>query len=69
MPNDASKQQRHTAKAMLLLASGGGLTNGDVCCCWCMQNFQVFGYARSKMTDAEFRDMITSTLTCRVNAR
>uniref|UniRef100_A0A383VN43 Glucose-6-phosphate 1-dehydrogenase n=1 Tax=Tetradesmus obliquus TaxID=3088 RepID=A0A383VN43_TETOB len=33
------------------------------------ENFQVFGYARSKMTDAEFRDMITSTLTCRVNAR
>lgn len=40
-----------------------------VCCWFCEQNFQVFGYARSKMTDAEFREMITATLTCRVNAR
>jgi len=33
------------------------------------QDFQVFGYARSKMTDAEFRDVISSTLTCRIDAR
>lgn len=33
------------------------------------QDFQVFGYARSKMTDAEFREMIANTLTCRIDAR
>ncbi|KAF8072377.1 G6PD2 [Scenedesmus sp. PABB004] len=33
------------------------------------QDFQVFGYARSKMSDAEFRELIAGTLTCRVNAR
>lgn len=33
------------------------------------QEFQVFGFARSKMTDAEFRELIASTLTCRVSAR
>jgi glucose-6-phosphate 1-dehydrogenase len=33
------------------------------------QDFQVFGYARTKMTDAEFRNMIESTLTCRIDAR
>ncbi|KAL6756482.1 plastidic glucose-6-phosphate dehydrogenase [Haematococcus lacustris] len=32
-------------------------------------DFQVFGYARSKMSDAEFRDLIASTLTCRIDAR
>lgn len=32
-------------------------------------DFQVFGYARSKMTDAEFRELIESTLTCRIDAR
>ncbi|GFH11283.1 glucose-6-phosphate 1-dehydrogenase, partial [Haematococcus lacustris] len=31
-------------------------------------DFQVFGYARSKMSDAEFRDLIASTLTCRIDA-
>ena len=33
------------------------------------QNFQVFGYARSKMTDEEFRELIASSLTCRIDAR
>lgn len=33
------------------------------------KNFQVYGYARSKMTDAEFRDLISSTLTCRIDAK
>ncbi|KAG1665925.1 hypothetical protein FOA52_004514 [Chlamydomonas sp. UWO 241] len=33
------------------------------------ENFQVFGYSRSKMSDAEFRDLINSTLTCRIDAR
>lgn len=33
------------------------------------ENFQVFGYARTKMTDAEFRNLIAGTLTCRVDAR
>jgi len=33
------------------------------------QDFQVFGYARSKMSDTEFRAMIESTLTCRIDAR
>lgn len=30
------------------------------------QNFRVYGYARSKMSDEEFRDMIGSSLTCRI---
>lgn len=30
---------------------------------------QIFGYARSKMTDDEFRNMINATLTCRIDAR
>ena len=30
-------------------------------------NFTVFGYARSKMNDTEFRDMIAGMLTCRVD--
>ena len=29
-------------------------------------HFTVFGYARSKMTDEEFREMIGFNLTCRV---
>lgn len=33
------------------------------------ENFQIFGYARSKMSDAEFRDLISTTLTCRIDAR
>jgi len=32
-------------------------------------DFQVFGYARSKMSDAEFRSLISSTLTCRIDAK
>lgn len=34
-----------------------------------MQNFAVFGYARTKMTDEELRDMISKTLTCRIDKR
>ncbi|XP_043724236.1 glucose-6-phosphate 1-dehydrogenase, chloroplastic-like [Telopea speciosissima] len=33
------------------------------------KHFTVFGYARSKMTDAEFRDMVNKTLTCRIDKR
>jgi hypothetical protein len=40
-----------------------------VCAAAALQDFQVFGYARTKMSDAEFRDMIASTLTCRIDAR
>lgn len=32
-----------------------------------VQNFSVYGYARSKMTDEEFRDFIASNLTCRLS--
>lgn len=32
------------------------------------EDFQVFGYARSKMTNEEFRNLIGMTLTCRVDA-
>jgi glucose-6-phosphate 1-dehydrogenase len=35
----------------------------------CPQNFQVYGYARSKLTDTDFRDLISSTLTCRIDAK
>ncbi|KAI3438309.1 hypothetical protein D9Q98_000743 [Chlorella vulgaris] len=31
------------------------------------QNFKVYGYARSKMNDEEFRDLIAGSLTCRLN--
>ncbi|KAI4378237.1 hypothetical protein MLD38_015746 [Melastoma candidum] len=31
------------------------------------KNFTVFGYARTKMTDEELRDMISATLTCRID--
>ena len=34
-----------------------------------MQHFTVFGYARSKMTDAELRTMVSKTLTCRIDKR
>jgi hypothetical protein len=33
------------------------------------KHFTVFGYARSKMTDEELRNMISSTLTCRIDQR
>ncbi|CAN1222951.1 Glucose-6-phosphate 1-dehydrogenase, chloroplastic [Linum perenne] len=36
---------------------------------WLPQNFTVFGYARSKMTDEELRNMISQTLTCRIDRR
>jgi glucose-6-phosphate 1-dehydrogenase len=32
------------------------------------RDFQVFGYARSGMTDAEFRERVARTLACRVSA-
>lgn len=32
-------------------------------------HFQIFGYARSKMTDEQFREMISATLSCRIDAR
>ncbi|OVA09592.1 glucose-6-phosphate dehydrogenase [Macleaya cordata] len=33
------------------------------------KHFTVFGYARSKMTDAELRTMVSRTLTCRIDKR
>jgi hypothetical protein len=33
------------------------------------QHFTIFGYARSKMTDAELRNMVSKTLTCRIDKR
>ncbi|CAI0410452.1 unnamed protein product [Linum tenue] len=33
------------------------------------KHFTVFGYARSKMTDAELRNMVSKTLTCRIDQR
>ncbi|KAJ0681487.1 putative glucose-6-phosphate dehydrogenase (NADP(+)) [Helianthus annuus] len=33
------------------------------------QHFTIFGYARSKMSDAELRTMVSKTLTCRINQR
>ncbi|XP_031105450.1 glucose-6-phosphate 1-dehydrogenase, chloroplastic-like [Ipomoea triloba] len=33
------------------------------------ENFVVFGYARTKMNDEELRDMISTTLTCRIDKR
>ncbi|KAI3990209.1 hypothetical protein MKX01_029187 [Papaver californicum] len=33
------------------------------------QHFTVFGYARSKMTDEQLRNMISTTLTCRIDQR
>ena len=34
-----------------------------------LQHFTIYGYARSKMTDAELRDMVSKTLTCRIDKR
>lgn len=31
-----------------------------------VQYFTIYGYARSKMTDEEFRDLISESLTCRL---
>ncbi|CAI5459752.1 unnamed protein product [Closterium sp. Yama58-4] len=31
------------------------------------QHFQIFGYARSKMDDAQLRELISTTLTCRID--
>lgn len=36
---------------------------------WLPENFVVFGYARTKMTDEELRNMISQTLTCRIDKR
>ncbi|PSS13697.1 Glucose-6-phosphate 1-dehydrogenase [Actinidia chinensis var. chinensis] len=33
------------------------------------EHFTIFGYARSKMTDAELRNMVCRTLTCRIDKR
>ncbi|KAL1187618.1 Glucose-6-phosphate 1-dehydrogenase 3 [Cardamine amara subsp. amara] len=33
------------------------------------EHFTIFGYARSKMTDGELRDMVSKTLTCRIDKR
>lgn len=33
------------------------------------ENFQIFGYARSKLSDEDFKNLISSTLTCRIDAR
>ncbi|KAK4488744.1 hypothetical protein RD792_004527 [Penstemon davidsonii] len=33
------------------------------------KHFTIFGYARSKMTDAELRNMVRKTLTCRIDKR
>ncbi|KAI7728800.1 hypothetical protein M8C21_033776 [Ambrosia artemisiifolia] len=33
------------------------------------QNFIIFGYARTKMTDEELRETISGTLTCRIDKR
>lgn len=33
------------------------------------KHFTIFGYARSKMTDAELRNMVSRTLTCRIDKR
>ncbi|GAA0165484.1 dehydrogenase [Lithospermum erythrorhizon] len=36
---------------------------------WLPENFIVFGYARTKMDDEELRNMISRTLTCRVDKK
>lgn len=36
---------------------------------WLPEHFTVFGYARSKMSDEELRNMISMTLTCRIDQR
>ncbi|KAL2481633.1 Glucose-6-phosphate 1-dehydrogenase 1 [Abeliophyllum distichum] len=36
---------------------------------WLPENFVVYGYARTKMTDEELRNMISKTLTCRIDRR
>ncbi|KAH1156575.1 hypothetical protein GLYMA_18G284600v4 [Glycine max] len=33
------------------------------------KHFTIYGYARSKMTDAELRNMVSKTLTCRIDKR
>ncbi|KAL9420631.1 hypothetical protein AB3S75_038242 [Citrus x aurantiifolia] len=33
------------------------------------KHFTIFGYARSRMTDAELRNMVSRTLTCRIDKR
>ncbi|KAJ0605649.1 putative glucose-6-phosphate dehydrogenase (NADP(+)) [Helianthus annuus] len=33
------------------------------------KHFTIFGYARSKMSDAELRTMVSKTLTCRIDKR
>ncbi|KFK25547.1 hypothetical protein AALP_AA8G129000 [Arabis alpina] len=33
------------------------------------EHFTIYGYSRSKMTDVELRDMVSKTLTCRIDKR
>jgi hypothetical protein len=35
--------------------------------CLCPQYFSIFGFARSSMSDAEFRDYISGSLSCRLS--
>ncbi|XP_042477739.1 glucose-6-phosphate 1-dehydrogenase, chloroplastic-like [Macadamia integrifolia] len=36
---------------------------------WLPEHFTIFGYARSKMSDEELRNLISKTLTCRIDQR
>ncbi|XP_065876183.1 glucose-6-phosphate 1-dehydrogenase, chloroplastic-like isoform X2 [Euphorbia lathyris] len=36
---------------------------------WLPEDFTIFGYARTKLTDEELRNMISNTLTCRIDNR
>ncbi|KAE8676318.1 Glucose-6-phosphate 1-dehydrogenase [Hibiscus syriacus] len=36
---------------------------------WLPENFVIFGYARTKLADEELRNMICTTLTCRIDKR
>lgn len=42
---------------------------GSLRFCHWFQHFTIFGYARSKMSDAELRNMVSKTLTCRIDKR
>jgi hypothetical protein len=55
--------------ALLAEAGGVGLLRITDPLLLLVQDFQVFGYARTKMSDEEFKTMITNTLTCRIDAR
>ena len=38
-------------------------------CCGLGQDYTIVGFARSQMSQQEFRDMIALTLTCRIDQR